>query len=78
MPAQHCHFKQLISRGKNLIISDESSSLFGWKSVVGGAGQAPREGRRRAWEGPLHGTSRGAGLGLGPSTGLLELEGLVG
>ena len=34
--AQHCHFKQLISWGKNLIISDESSSQFGWESAGGG------------------------------------------
>lgn len=39
---QHCHFKQPISRGKNLIISGESSSLFGWKNVGGGGGWQAR------------------------------------
>lgn len=50
--------------------------MGGWGGG-GVADQARRQGRRRAWEGLLHGTSRGVGLGLGASTGLLGLEGLV-
>ena len=50
---QHCHFKQLTSWGKNLIISDESSSLFGWESVVGGLARHADE------AGGGHGKGRG-------------------
>lgn len=62
--AQHCHFKQLISRGKNVIISDESSSLFGWERVAGGwPGMQTRQeegmGRATAWH--RQGSRAGAG-----------------
>lgn len=62
---QHCHFKQPISWGKNLIISGESSSLFGWENVGGGGGRPGTQtrqkgmGRAAAWH--RQGSGPGAG-----------------
>lgn len=72
MPAQHCHFKQLISRGKNLIISDESSSLFGWKSVGGGGGGLARHPEKAGGghgKGRCVAPAREQGWGWGPAQG---------